>query len=222
LTDTEIDTIHNVIGQFETMNFIIDDNPSVNIHQLRTRVEAANSKSPVGMVVIDYLQLMSPSEKKGRNREQEVSEISRNLKIMAKEMNIPVLALAQLSRQVEERNDKRPQLSDLRESGSLEQDANIVAFLVNFDKYEIEVNYSGEQLTKGQGECALIIAKNRGGRTGKTAIYFDGAIQKFNESFIDRGASIDRPIAVNVSKPLPNNSSFDSQLPKADRNEAPY
>ena len=126
----------------------------------------------IGLVVIDYLQLIQGSSKKNGTREQEISEISRSLKILAKELNVPVVALSQLSRGVEKRDDKRPMLSDLRESGAIEQDADIVMFLYRDDYY------TKEESTK-KGITEVIIAKHRGGSTGTVDLVWLGSYTKF-------------------------------------------
>ena len=125
----------------------------------------------IGLVVIDYLQLISGSNKRNGSREQEISEISRSLKVLAKELNVPVIALSQLSRAVEQRDDHRPMLSDLRESGAIEQDADIVMFLYRDDYY------NKESAEKDIAE--VIIAKQRGGSTGTVKLYWMGNYTKF-------------------------------------------
>lgn len=161
----------------------IDDTPALNVFELRTRARKAKMKHGIGLVVIDYLQLMSgPGNQKNINREQEISQISRGLKQMAKELNIPVIALSQLSRQVESRSDKRPQLSDLRESGAIEQDADMVMFMYRPEYYGIQADENGDA---AQGLTLIDIAKHRNGdlARGDFAIKLkaDLAIQQFTE-----------------------------------------
>ena len=125
----------------------------------------------IGLVVIDYLQLVQGSNRRGGSREQEISEISRSLKILAKEINVPVIALSQLSRAVEQRPDHRPMLSDLRESGAIEQDADIVMFLYRDDYYNKE--------SEKKDIAEVIIAKQRGGSTGTVELLWMGNYTKF-------------------------------------------
>ncbi|GHU60142.1 replicative DNA helicase [Clostridia bacterium] len=146
----------------------IDDNPSINVNEMKAKCRRVEN---LGLIVIDYLQLMRGS-KNYDNRVQEVGEISRSLKIMAKELNVPVLCLSQLSRANEARQDKRPMLSDLRESGAIEQDADIVMFLYRDDYYNKESEY------KNLAEC--IVAKNRHGETGKIELNWIGEYTSFS------------------------------------------
>lgn len=159
---------------------LIEDTPSVSLLDVtasarRLAMECTRRYgAPLGMIVIDYLQLMSPSSKKERSREQEVAEISRGLKILAKELNVPVMALAQLSRQVEGRTDKRPQLSDLRESGAIEQDADIVMFIYRPHAGARSMGADDEEEVKCkklQGE--IIVSKHRSGPTGEAHVIID-------------------------------------------------
>ena len=137
----------------------IDDTPGINIMEIRAKCRKLKMEKDLGLVVIDYLQLIQGSGKKNTSREQEISEISRSLKILAKEINVPVIALSQLSRAAEQRKeDHRPMLSDLRESGAIEQDADIVIFLYRDDYY----NEDSEK----KNVAEIILAKHRGGSTG--------------------------------------------------------
>lgn len=150
-------------------NIYIDDTSMINIPEMRAKLRRVKN---LGLVIIDYLQLMS-SGRRIENRVQEVSEITRNLKMLAKDLNVPVITLSQLSRSPEQRkDDHRPQLSDLRESGSIEQDADIVLFLYRDDYYNPETE------EKNIAEC--IVAKNRHGETGKVKLYWDGQYTKFS------------------------------------------
>ena len=134
--------------------------------EMRTKARRVAHEQDLGMIVVDYLQLMSGSSRRAMdNRVQEISEISRGLKLIARELNVPVIALSQLSRSVESRDSKIPMLSDLRESGSIEQDADIVFFLYREDYYDEE--------TERQHIADLILAKHRRGATGKIEFYFD-------------------------------------------------
>ena len=142
-------------------NLFIDDTPGMAIGEIRAKCRRlASSNYGLDLVIIDYLQLISGGSKYAGNRQQEVSEISRALKILAMELNIPVIACAQLSRTVEGRDDKKPLLSDLRESGSIEQDADIVAFLFREDYYDKE-----KAIDENTSKAELIIAKHRNGPT---------------------------------------------------------
>ena len=156
----------------------IDDSASINILQLRAKCRRLKSKNNLGLIVIDYLQLMSGLNEKNGNREQEISKISRDLKGLAKELEIPIIALSQLSRKVEERKEgaKIPQLSDLRESGAIEQDADMVMFLYRPEYYGITANEHGESTN---GETHIKIAKLRNGDLGDIKLSSKLAIQKF-------------------------------------------
>lgn len=161
-------------GQLAEAPIYIDDTAGIKIGDIRARVRRLSQETDsLGLIVIDYLQLIQGS--RSVNRQQEVSEISRQLKIIAKELKVPVIALSQLSRSVEQRQDKRPILSDIRESGSIEQDADIVAFLYRDDYYQ--------QPKEGQPESnvtELILAKNRHGSLGTVKLYFHKEYTKFS------------------------------------------
>ncbi|MEE9448824.1 MAG: replicative DNA helicase [Ignavibacteriaceae bacterium] len=146
----------------------VDDSPAQSVLEIRAKARRLKSEKNVGMIIIDYLQLMSGPQK-AESREREISHISRSLKALAKELNIPVLALSQLNRAVETRTDKRPQLSDLRESGSIEQDADVVVFLNRPEYYGIEKDENGESL---EGVTEVIIGKQRNGPTGLVKLAF--------------------------------------------------
>ena len=157
-------------GDLQTAPIYIDDTPAITIRELRAKARRLKSEKDIDLIVLDYLQLMQgPS--RTENRQQEISEISRNLKALAKELNIPIIALSQLSRAVEQRNDKKPILSDLRESGAIEQDADIVIFL-----YRPWV-YSKEDDDEGKAE--LIIAKQRNGPIGSVDSTFISQYARF-------------------------------------------
>lgn len=158
------------MGVLSEAPIFIDDTSSANIMQLRTLARRLQAEHKLGMIIIDYLQLMEGRSKE--NRVQEISEISRGLKNLAKELNIPVLALSQLSRNVESRDDKRPKLVDLRESGSIEQDADVVMFLYREDRYKKD-NVPDTNLVE------VIIAKHRNGPLGNVSLYFDAASTTF-------------------------------------------
>lgn len=171
LSSTEVPRFHEAIGRIAEMNLHIDDTPSLNMTQLRAKCRRIQVESGLDFVVVDYLQLMS-GEKSGNNRTQEIGEVSRGLKRLAKELDAPVLALAQLSRALEQRSDKRPLLSDLRESGDIENDADCVLFLYR-DEY-----YTKENCMK-PGESEIIIAKHRNGRLGTAFAHFRGDVMRF-------------------------------------------
>ena len=159
------------IGPLSEAGVYIDDTPGISVMEIRTKCRKLKMEKNIGLVVIDYLQLISGSNKRNGSREQEISEISRSLKVLAKELNVPVIALSQLSRAVEQRDDHRPMLSDLRESGEIEQDADIVMFLYRDDYY------NKESAEKDIAE--VIIAKQRGGSTGTVKLYWMGNYTKF-------------------------------------------
>ena len=159
------------IGPLSEAGVYIDDTPGISVMEIRTKCRKLKMEKNIGLVVIDYLQLISGSNKRNGSREQEISEISRALKVLAKELNVPVIALSQLSRGAEKRDDKRPMLSDLRESGAIEQDADIVMFLYRDDYY------NKESAEKDIAE--VIIAKQRGGSTGTVKLYWMGNYTKF-------------------------------------------
>ncbi len=168
--------------------FFIDDTPALTVGALRARSRRLKRKHDIGLIVVDYLQLLSASGKAGENRVQEISEITRGLKTLAKELNVPVIALSQLSRSVEQRDDKRPQLSDLRESGSIEQDADVVMFVYREEYYESrreppegtdKYREWQEKMSKIYNVADLIIAKQRHGPIGTIKLFFDGSLARF-------------------------------------------
>ena len=159
------------IGPLSEAGVYIDDTPGISVMEIRTKCRKLKMEKNIGLVVIDYLQLISGSNKRNGSREQEISEISRSLKVLAKELNVPVIALSQLSRAVEQRDDHRPMLSDLRESGAIEQDADIVMFLYRDDYY----NKESAEIDIAE----VIIAKQRGGSTGTVKLYWMGNYTKF-------------------------------------------
>ncbi|MDD2490279.1 MAG: replicative DNA helicase [Bacilli bacterium] len=160
--------INEAISQLADTNIYVDDTPGVTIGEIKAKCRRlASSSLDLGMVIIDYLQLVSSTNRYAGNRQQEVSEISRSLKTLAMELDVPVIALAQLSRAVESREEKRPLMSDLRESGSIEQDADIVAFLYRDDYYNKEARRENFN-----SESEFIIAKNRHGPTATIDLLF--------------------------------------------------
>ena len=160
------------IGPLSEAEIYIDDTPGISITEIRAKCRKLKIEKDIGLIVIDYLQLVQGSNnRKNGSREQEISEISRSLKILAKELNVPVVALSQLSRAAEKRDDKRPMLSDLRESGAIEQDADIVMFLYRDDYYNPE--------SEKKDIAEVIIAKHRGGSTGTIELLWMGNYTKF-------------------------------------------
>jgi replicative DNA helicase len=173
LVDTDWSKIGRALNRLEVPLYL-DDNPRVTVMEIRAKARRMKARhGGLALVVIDYLQLMSGGSN-SENRQLEVSEISRGLKILARELDTPIIALSQLSRTLETRADKRPMLADLRESGSLEQDADVVMFL-----YRDEV-YNRESPDKGSAE--VIIAKHRSGPTGVVRLVFNGAYTKFDNA----------------------------------------
>ena len=159
------------IGPLSDAEIYIDDTPGISVMEIRAKCRKLKLEKNIGMVVIDYLQLVQGSNRRGGTREQEISEISRSLKILAKEIGVPVIALSQLSRAVEQRPDHRPMLSDLRESGAIEQDADIVMFLYRDDYYNKE--------SEKKDIAEVIIAKHRGGSLGTVDLLWLGSYTKF-------------------------------------------
>jgi len=164
LTDDDFSKLSEAMGEMAEAPIYIDDTPGMTVLEIRTKARRAMHEHPLGLVIVDYLQLMQGSGRDNGNRVQEVSEISRGLKLIARELNVPVIALSQLSRSVESRSPQIPQLADLRESGSIEQDADIVMFIYR------EAYYNPE--TERENLTDLIIAKHRNGPTGKIELYF--------------------------------------------------
>jgi replicative DNA helicase len=164
----------STLGGLSEAPIYIDDTPGISIMEIRAKCRKLKLEKNIGLVVIDYLQLIQGSGKKNASREQEISEISRSLKILAKELDVPVIALSQLSRSVESRDDKRPMLSDLRESGAIEQDADIVIFLYRDDYY----NENSEK----KNVAEVILAKHRGGSTGTVELAWLPNYTKFADS----------------------------------------
>ncbi len=171
LEDEDWSKLAEAIGPLSETGIYVDDTPGISITEIRAKCRKLKLEKNIGMVVIDYLQLVQGSNKRNGSREQEISEISRSLKILAKEINVPVIALSQLSRAVEQRPDHRPMLSDLRESGAIEQDADIVMFLYRDDYY----NEDSEK----KNIAEVIIAKHRGGSTGTVDLGWLGSYTKF-------------------------------------------
>jgi replicative DNA helicase len=172
LLETDWTKIGNAISRMSDAPIFIDDNPNLTVMDIRARARRLKSRSGLGLVVVDYLQLMT-GRHGAENRQVEVSEISRGLKILARELEVPVVALSQLSRNLEMRQDKRPMLADLRESGSIEQDSDVVLFIYRDEIYNPEASES-------QGTAEVIVAKHRNGPTGVTRLAFIGHHARFD------------------------------------------
>jgi replicative DNA helicase len=171
LTDEDWRKLTMAMGSLSNSGIFIDDTPGIRISEIRSKCRRLKQEHGLGMVLIDYLQLIQGSGRSSENRQQEVSEISRSLKALARELEVPVIALSQLSRSVEQRQDKRPMMSDIRESGSIEQDADIVAFLYRDDYYNKE--------TENKNIIEIIIAKQRNGPVGTVQLAFIKEYNKF-------------------------------------------
>ncbi len=175
LSDEDFERISAAMGELAEAPIFIDDTGGITVSDLRTKARRLHHQHPLAAIMVDYLQLMSGGSRFASvaNRVQEISEISRSLKILARELNVPVVALSQLSRSVESRSPQIPQLADLRESGSIEQDADVVMFLYREDYYNPE--------TDRQNITDVFIKKHRNGPVGKVELYFDRAQQKFRD-----------------------------------------
>ncbi|KAB7707608.1 replicative DNA helicase [Bacillus aerolatus] len=171
LTDEDWRKLTMAMGSLSNSGIFIDDTPGVRIGEIRSKCRRLKQEQGLGMILIDYLQLIQGNGRSGENRQQEVSEISRSLKALARELEVPVIALSQLSRGVEQRQDKRPMMSDIRESGSIEQDADIVAFLYRDDYYDKE--------SENKNIIEIIIAKQRNGPVGTVQLAFVKEYNKF-------------------------------------------
>lgn len=173
LTDSDFEKIGHAMGTLSEAPIYIDDTPSISISELRTKARREAHQHKLGLIIVDYLQLMSGGGRFGGdgNRVQEISEISRGLKGVARELDVPIIALSQLSRSVESRTPQIPQLSDLRESGSIEQDADVVAFIYREDYYNPQ--------SERKNITDILIKKHRNGPTGGVELYFDKDKQRF-------------------------------------------
>lgn len=165
LNDQDFEKLGQAMGHLSEAPIYIDDTPAMTVLEMRTKARREQHKRPLGLIVVDYLQLMSGNTRSSDNRVQEISEISRGLKAIARELNVPVLALSQLSRSVESRSPQIPQLADLRESGSIEQDADVVIFIYREEYYNPE--------TDRQHITDILIRKHRNGPTGSVELYFN-------------------------------------------------
>jgi replicative DNA helicase len=225
MADHEWTQFTHKTAQLSCAPMFIDDTPALTILELRAKARRLKSENGIQLIVVDYLQLMRGDQ--GGNREQEISSISRALKGIAKELSIPVLALSQLSRAVETRGgDKRPQLSDLRESGSIEQDADIVMFLYRAEYYKITVYEDG---TPTQGTMEIITAKNRNGACDTTLLKFIGKYSKVTD--FDILAPRENPFSGMISRETKSFKDFQvsrnehndrDDMPTAYQDEAPF
>jgi replicative DNA helicase len=170
LNETDWPKLTKAAGQLSEAPIFIDDSPSLSILEIRAKCRRLKVEHQVGLVVIDYLQLMR-GQSRSESREKEISEISRGLKGLAKELTVPVIAISQLNRAVENRNDKRPIMADLRESGAIEQDADIIAFIYRDEAYNKDSDW--------KGTAEVIISKQRSGPTGMARLVFLQQFTKF-------------------------------------------
>ena len=170
LTENDWTSLIEAADSIAHSKLIIDDTPSISVGELRSKCRKYKLEHDLGIIIIDYLQLMTGS-RNSESRQQEVSDISRNLKAIARELNVPVIALSQLSRSVESREDKRPMLSDLRESGAIEQDADVVMFIYRDDYYHKD--------SEDKGIAEVIVAKQRNGPTGTVKLKWLPEYTKF-------------------------------------------
>jgi replicative DNA helicase len=188
LSDHEFHRISEAAREMQSVPLYIDPTGGISIAQLMARARRLKRQRGLDVLVVDYLQLLSGSKSKGDNRVQELTEITTSLKALAKELNVPLIALSQLSRQVESRDDKRPQLSDLRESGSIEQDADVVMFVYREEYYlknreprpgtEEHVTWMTE-MERAHGRAEVIIGKQRHGPTGTVELSFEAEMTRF-------------------------------------------
>lgn len=189
LTDEDFSRMSYAVGKLAHAKLTIDETPALSVTQIRSRARRLARKSGLAMIVVDYIQLARGT---GDSREQEIASISRGLKGIAKELNVPVVALSQLSRKVEERSDKRPMMSDLRESGAIEQDADLILMMYR-DEY-----YNPESIERGVAE--VIIGKQRNGETGTVKLGFEGAYSRFVNLSEEAKANLES--AREVAKPV--------------------
>ena len=165
--------IARTLDKISQAPLIVDDSPNMTMGEIRAKSRRMKQQFDIQLIVIDYLQLLTSGGKSVESRQQEVSEFSRSIKLLAKELEIPIVAVAQLNRDSEKRNDKRPQVADLRESGSLEQDADVVLLIHREDMFN--------ENTEKQGMADIIIGKQRSGPTGIVELAFQGHFSRFAE-----------------------------------------
>src|SRR6188472_4270018 len=190
ITETDFEKIRDYSIELQSLPLYVDETGGLSISQLTARARRLKRQKGLDMIVIDYIQLLQGSGKKSDNRVQEVTEITTSLKALAKELNVPIIALSQLSRQVESRDDKRPQLSDLRESGSIEQDADVVLFVYREEYYLAnkeprpgtpEHEKWQTEMDLAHGKAEVIIGKQRHGPTGTVDVAFEASITRFGD-----------------------------------------
>ena len=213
LESHEWEQLNVKVGELEKAPLYIDDSPSLSIFDLRAKARRLSSKHGIRLIIVDYLQLMtSGTASKIGNREQEISSISRNLKALAKELNVPVIALSQLSRAVETRGGtKRPILSDLRDSGAIEQDADIVSFIYRPEYYGID-EWDDDDRSSSEGQADFIVAKHRNGGLDSIRLKFTPQLGKF-ENLTDMGSPFEYPSKINEVKKRrdPTEGGFESK-----------
>jgi replicative DNA helicase len=190
ITESDFHRITQAAREMQTIPFFIDHTGGISIAQLTARARRLKRQRGLDLLVVDYLQLLSGSKSKGDNRVQELTEITTGMKALAKELNVPIIALSQLSRQVESRDDKRPQLSDLRESGSIEQDADVVIFVYR-EEYYLKNKQPREgtpefaawqnEMEQAHGRAEVILGKQRHGPTGTVELTFEGEYTRFSD-----------------------------------------
>lgn len=227
LEEYEWHQLNQRIKALDNAPIFIDDTPALSIFEFRAKCRRLKMQHDIKIVIVDYLQLMTAGSDNKGSREQEVSTISRSLKAIAKEMDVPILALSQLSRAVESREGKRPQLSDLRESGAIEQDADIVTFIHRPEYFGITEDESGNSLL---GVAEIIIAKHRNGATADVHLRFKKELARFVDLEVDHGAGIAGDAHTYSSKMnqeeesldagMSANSHFDHQPPST--SDAPF
>lgn len=220
LEDWEWEHLNRKISNLDKAPIFIDDTPALSIFEFRAKCRRLKMQHDIQVVIVDYLQLMTAGSDNRGSREQEVSQISRSLKAIAKELDIPIIALSQLNRSVESREGKRPQLSDLRESGAIEQDADIVTFIHRPEYYGIDEDDSGNSL---RGVAEIIIAKHRNGATGDVHLSFKKELAKFadmetqyNEGYGLPGQTFSSKLnedEESLGAGIATNHGFDSQQP---------
>jgi replicative DNA helicase len=225
LDDSELYGLNNSLKNFEDKKLFVDDEGNVNIHQLKTKLRKLKAKNPeLGLAVVDYIQIMSSANSKDRHLA--VSDISRGLKLLAKELKIPIIALSQLNRSLESRNDKRPIMSDIRESGALEQDADIILFVYRDDVYRMKAEKEKEKEARNRNEkyvpqieekeeevAEVIIGKQRNGPTGVVKLSFQKRFTKFVD-FVDNFSNLDDTVQreTQFSPPDEENIDFPDQF----------
>lgn len=197
LSKDELKTVIKYSDELNGLPLYLDDTPSISLFDLKTKAKKIKKEKGLSLIIIDYLQLMRSDNKKANSREQEISEISRGLKALAKELSVPVIALSQLSRKCEERADKKPMLSDLRESGAIEQDADMVIFCHRPEYYGINEYEIGGNVISSNGLFVFNIAKFRNGQTGDV-----------RAGWIGNNTMVTNYVDPNERVSLPNNDSF--------------